>query len=550
MLIKFRLLTFLAFAFLLGCQPQTPVETDQELPVAVKKTDYLKLPLNSQVGQIDPGLVQTPVQMEVIEQLFLGLTGFNPNTFEVTPRLATEWNVDETGTVYTFTLRQDAYWSDGQPVTAHDVVWAVRRNIREDTHSPYSFMLHVLKNAETVSQSFDAKEIETLGIKALDDYTLQFTLKQPLAYFPALTNLWVYRPLPRHVAEQHEFTWSQPDYIQTNGPYKLLRWKEEESLVLEKNPYYFDAAKVNIEKVHYYIVSDRALGLAMYEKDQLDILGGQGYLPLPEKEVGRVKIDPVLRTQLHVEPQLCTEWYGFNVQKWPTNSLFVRKAISAAIDKTALIKLVLKNEHEPATTFVRPPIFGSVDPDENVGIQFNPQQAKRWLADAGYPDAVGLPKLVLTYHNSEIHRLVADTVKTMLKHYLNLDVEIQSVGWTHYVDTLAEKAEKPHIFRMGWCADYPDANNWLYEVFHPDAGINWVGWQSEEFTHLIEEAQQVPNPAKRKKLYRRAEQVITEKEAVIAPIFFYNTLFLVKPWIKNWSYIPFGGQPIEDWVID
>ncbi len=550
MFIKFRLFSTFLLIFLLSCQPQAPVEIAQDLPIAVKKTDYLKLPLNSKVGRLDPGLVQTPVQMEVVEQLFLGLTGFDPQTFQVTPKLATTWQVDETGTVYTFKLRQDAYWSNGQPVTAQDVVWAVRRNLKEETHAPYSFMLHVLEHADTFSQTFDVEKRKSLGVKAIDDYTVQFILKQPTAYFPALTSLWVYRPLPRHVIEQHEFAWAQPQHIQTNGPYKLIRWKKEELLVLEKNPDYFDASKVTIKKIHYYIVSDRALGLAMYEKDQLDVLGGQGYLPLPEKEVGRVKIDPMLRTQLRIEPQLCTEWYGFNVQKWPTDSLLVRKAISAAIDKTALIKLVLKTEHEPATTFTRPPIFGSVDPSENIGIQFNPGQAKRWLADAGYPNAAGLPKLVLTYHRSGIHRQVASTIKTMLEHFLNLEIDIQSVGWTHYVDTLAQKKEKPHIFRMGWCSDYPDAHNWLYEVFHPEAGINWVGWESPKFTRLIEKAQQLPEPEKRRQLYRRAEQIITEQEAIIVPIFFYNTLFLVKPWVKNWYYMPFGGQQIQDWAID
>ncbi|EDN69509.1 oligopeptide ABC transporter periplasmic oligopeptide-binding protein [Beggiatoa sp. PS] len=211
---------------------------------------------------------------------------------------------------------------------------------------------------------------------------------------------------------------------------------------------------------------------------------------------------------------------------------------------------LLKDNHSLATTFTRPPIFGSVDPKEEVGIQFNPKQAQAWLAEAGYPDGQGFPKVVLLHHESEIHHEIAKGIKTILKHYLKIDIEILELDYDSYLDKLFDKTQTPHIFRIGWCADYPDANNWLHEVFHPEKGINWIGWNNREFAELVDKAQQVSDPQERKQLYRRAEQILNETEAAIVPIYFASAEFLVKPWVKNWHNMAFGGQHIRYWSLE
>jgi len=527
-----------------GCGPQ---ETQSEAVQKQKSPGYLRLPLKRAMTTLDPGLIFDLGQIEVVEQLFLGLTDFNPKTYEVVPELAKDWQVSQSGKVYTFRLRQDIKWSNGEPVTAHDLVWAIRRNVVKETDSPYVFTLYILNNAEAINQG-RITDITKLGVHALDDYTVQFTLNQAAGYFPALASLWTYRPLPRNVIEQYGNNWTDPAHIQTNGSYQLTEWNKGERLILTKNPLYYEADSVNIPQVHYRIVPGDSLALALYKKNEIDIIGGQVYLQLPDKEISQIKSDPVLRQDRQILPTFCTEWYGFNTQRPPTDNLLVRKAIAAALDKKNLITFVLRGEQSPATTFTRPPVFGAVDSSEDIGIGFSPKQARAWLAKAGYPNGEGFPQLVFMYNASKTHTEVAKAVKMILKHYLNIDTEIRAIDFFSYIDTL-KQSNKPHIFRMGWCADFPDAHYWLHELFHPNKGINWIGWNNREFAKWVDQAQQIDNQAQRQRLYRRAEQILTEEEVAIIPVFFSNSQWLVKPWVTDWYYMGFGGQHLRYWSL-
>jgi len=516
---------------------------------APKHVGYLRLPLSDSVITLDPGIIYKDVQIELVEQLFLGLTDFDPKTYEVVPELATNWRVSENGTVYTYKLRQDVKWTNGLPVTAHDVVWAIRRNVAKKTNSLYAFMLYVIKNAKAIHQD-ESVPISSLGVRAIDDYTLEFTLEQPTGYFPALTSFWNYHPLPRSVIEKHGDKWVEPAYIQTNGSYQLAQWQKNSLLILKKNPDYYEADKVEIPEVHYHIVSDSSLAFAMYKQNELDIMGGLTYLPVPQSKMSAINSNSVLRKEQRLSPKFCTEWYGFNVQQPPLDNPLVRKAIAAAIDKKTLIDIIIKANHLPAMTFTRPPVFGAVEVSgpKKVGIYFDPVFAKQWLAKAGYPEGKNFPQLFLISNISELNYKTAKTIKTMLKHYLNINVEIRMLDFERYLKVI--KLPRPHIFRMNWCANYPDANNWLYEVFHPDKGINWIAWNNRDFANIVDEARSVSDPVRRKVLYRRAEKILTETETAIIPLYFSNTLFLVKPWVKGWYQKGFGGQHIRNWSLE
>ncbi|HAI69623.1 MAG TPA: hypothetical protein DCM38_09335 [Gammaproteobacteria bacterium] len=545
--IKILTLFFLITTILNGCgQQETQSQGSQSQQP--KSVGYLRLPLKGIVKTLDPSLILKISQVELVEQLFLGLTDFDPKTYEVLPELAKDWQVSHNGTVYTFRLRQDVKWTNGEPVKAQDIVWALRRNITPKTDSPYAHTLYIIKNAERLYQG-EITDLTKLGVRAIDDYTVEFTLKQPTSYFPALASLWTYRPLPRQAIEQYGTDWIEPKHIQTNGAYRLTEWHKGKELILNKNSDYYEAEKVNIPEVHYTIVHENSLALAMYEKNEVDIVGGQVYLQLPLREMSRIKSDPILRKERQITPSFCTEWYGFNTQRAPTDNPLVRKAIAAAIDKKTLLNVIIKGEDIPATTFTPPPIFGAVEPSEEVGILFHPKQAKAWLAKAGYPDGKGFPEMILMYNTSKNHYEVAHAIKVILKHHLNIDIEIRGYDFLSYINTLYKK-NKPHLFRMSWCPDYPDAHTGLYEVFHPTQGINWIGWHNREFAKEVEQAQQISNPEKRKKHYSRAEQILTEEEAVIIPLYFSRTQFLVKPWVKKWYPMGFGGQHIRFWTLE
>lgn len=533
-----------------GCESPNLETESQAIQTQPKHVDYLRLPLSDNVITLDPGIIYKNVQIEVVEQLFLGLTGFDPKTNQVIPELATHWQVSEDGIVYTYQLRQDVKWTNGTPVTAHDVVWALRRNIAKQTDSFYVFLLYVLKNAKAIHQD-ESLPVSALGVRAIDNYTVEFTLEEPTSYFPALTSFWIYHPLPRQVIEQHGNNWIKPAHIQTNGPYQLLEWNPKSNLVLKRNSTYYAVNKIKIPEVHYAIIPDSSLGLAMYKKDELDIMGGQTYLPIPQSEMGSIKSDPVLRKEKQTSPLFCTEWYGFTVQQPPLDNPLVRKAIVAAIDKKTLMDIVLKTNHFPARTFTRPPaseVMDITDP-KKMGIAFDPIDAKEWLAKAGYPDGKSFPPLFLVHNTSKLHQKSAATIKTMLKHYLNINVEIREFDFERYLNIIKQPTT-PLIFRMVWCAGYPSDLNGLHQIFHPDKGINWIGWNNQEFAKLVDKALQVSEQKKRQKLYQQAEKILTETEAAIIPLYFYNISFLVKPWVKGWYYKGFGGQDIQNWSLE
>lgn len=507
---------------------------------------YLRLPLNGIVTTMDPGLVTDMSSIELVEQLFLGLTDFDPKTMQPVPKLAASWEMQAEGMVYLFRLRTDVVWTDGKPVTAHNVVWALRRNILPQTGSPNAHMLFVLKNAKAI-HSGKLTDPTKLGVRAIDDATVEFTLEYPATYFPSMVGFGIYSPLPSHTIERYGQEWTRPQNIQTNGPYRLTQWNNGEKIILMKNNKFFDADQVNIPEIRYFIVPESSVGLSMYEDNDLDILGGD-YLLIPPEEILRITRHPTLSHEYWNGPKLCTYYYGFNTRLPPVDNPLVRKAISAAIDRRLLVDVVTQGDEEPATTFTRPPIFGSVDPAEKIGIQFNPQQAKKWLAEAGYPDGKAFPTLTLLYNTSETHAKIAQAIQTFLGFFLHIQVKLEEKNWTDF-EASVKQPNTHHLFKYAWCADYPDANNWLYDVFHPTDSANLVGWNHPAFTQAVEQAQRLSDTKERIRLYRQAERILTEEAAVIIPLFFNTAHYLVKPWVQKWAHTAVGGQHIHDWAL-
>jgi oligopeptide transport system substrate-binding protein len=521
------------------------LEKLSDVPETVQAPNYLRIPLDG-LETIDPGLTVDTASIELTEQLFAGLTSFDRKDYQVIPELATSYTTAENGTVYRFFMRHDAKWTNGEPITAHDVVWAIKRNLSPKLQSPYAYTLFVLQNAEDINAG--KKSADELGVKALDDYTVEFRLTNPMGYFPALVGIWVYRPLPRNTLEQYGENWTQPEHIQSSGSYRLKKWEKNRVLILAKNDHYYHADEVHIPEIRYYFVPENSLGLAMYETNELDILGQQ-FLKIPLADILRIRNDPVLRKESHSEPQFCTESYFFSLHDPPTDNVLVRKAIAAAIDKKLIIDFVLKGQ-QPAYTFTRPPIFGSIDPEtDSVGIHFNPKQAKLWLAEAGYPDGKNFPKLLIMNNISEIYGEISKAIKIILKHNLNIDVEVRDQEYGAYMETI-KQPHKPNMFRYGWCADYPDAHNWLYDVFHPKNSEQLVGWHNQAFQDAIEKAAISLDQDERKQLYRRAEQLLVEDDVVIVPMYFNTADYLVKPRVKNWYNMAVGGQQIRNWSLE
>jgi oligopeptide transport system substrate-binding protein len=531
---------------------------------------------------LDPSLATDTTSIAVVGNIFVGLTLIDSITNEPLPYLATEW---ETGTdaegfqTWTFKLRDDIPWvnfnpatgettqavdADGNPrfVNANDVVYGVKRTLTPDTGSDYSYVLYIIKNAQAFNNAEEGVTVDDVGVVALDDYTVQFTLQNPAGYFPSIASMWVAMPMPQWAIEDETYgsKWTEAGLIVTNGPYVVEEWIHGGSLVLVKNPLWINAADVQIERIEGLMIIEESTEFALYENNELDTSA----VPLPEMD--RVKTDPVLSAEYYQAPQACTYYYGFTNTKPPFDDVRVRRAFSQAIDRQSLIDNVLKGGQIPATSFAPPGIFGAPPPGE-VGLGTDPAAAKaaldEYLAEKGMTlDDFNAMGITLMHNTSEAHARIAAAVQQMWKDTLGVDVQVENQEWGVYLDTVDNQtpiADMPHIWRLGWCADYPDENNWVHEVFNATAGDNnlrrncsdavCTETTNSEFDELTYQAQAESDPAVRAELYREAERILAEEETAYAPMYHYTFNRVTKPWlIRNYPSV----APLDffNWKID
>lgn len=516
----------------------------------------LRWNLGTEPPYADPGMATDTTSIQVTAALFLGLVDIDDETLEIVPELAETWSVSDDNLTWTFNLRKDVEWVHYDPetgkftkkgkVTAHDVEYAVKRTIDPATASSYAYVDYIIKGAEAVNTG-ESSDLDSIGVRALDDWTVEFTLEQPAGYFPYIAGMWVNKPVPREVIEQFGEEWTEPGNIWTNGPYALASWEHENKMVFIKNAHYYDVKNVDIDRVEAFMVVEDSTAFAMYEAGELDVANP------PLDDMDRIKADPELSQQLHIAPDLCTYYYGFNLTKAPFDNVLVRQAFSYAVDRQKLIDTVTKGGQRPAKSFAPPGIFGGVADNENFqGITFDPDKARKLLADAGYPNGEGLPEITLMYNTSEGHQKIAEFIQRGWKEILGVDVKLANQEWKVFLKTVEEDA--PQIYRSGWCADYPDQNNWLLEVFHPTKGANDPKWSetsesAQRFMALTEQAAAESDPEKRQELYFEAEKILTVDEAVIIPIYYYTIVVCNKPYLER-TYAPLGGEHWERWTLN
>lgn len=548
----------LAFA---GCvvpaPPTAPAPAEEAAPAEpsappAEEEIVLRLGLGAEPASIDPNLAQDTYAINTLEGMFLGLTNINAETGQIEPELATDWEVSEDGLVWTFAMRDDAVWTDGNPVTAHDIEYSVKRAVAPETASPYAYVLYIIKNAQAINQTDvsagETYDIETLGVDALDDYTVQFTLEAPASYFEAISSLWTLRPVPQWVIEEHGEQWTEPGNIVTNGPYMMEDWKHGEHMSFVKNPDYYAADSVQIDRFEVDIITDQFTEVALYESGELDVAGdGPGTLPM--EELARIREDPVLSQELHEGPRASTTYVGFTMTKPPFDDPLVRKAFSAAIDRETMVRDVV-GTGVPATQFAPKGIFGAPDPE--VGIKTDFEQAQAWLAEAGYPDGADFPTVTYRYFASSLEEALGEALQAMWKETLNVDVKLESQEWPVFIAGINPETpveEMPEMWRLGWSADYPDENNWVYEVFHCTASTNYSRAECTEADAMAQQAALETDPDKRKELYEQVESLMFGEEVRAAPYYHRGYTVLAKPYVQR-SYPTFAPNNWDTWRIE
>jgi len=515
--------------------------------------NYLRLPLEGQIKTIDPSLTFDMASIELTEQLFLGLTNYSyrNSAYRIVPELAQRWTIHEQGTVYHFELKKNIFWVNGsgeiiRPVTAHDVVWAIQRNINPQTDAPYASALFVLKNAKSIYEK-TITDMNALGVHAIDDYTVEFQLTYAASYFPAMLTMWIYRPLPKEIIEKFEDQWTRPEHILTNGAYTLSEWKKRRKIVLKSN-IHFEKPVSRIPEIHYYIVPESFAALNMYIKNRLDVIGGN-YTRFSPMGIFRISKQESLSSEHIQTTRFAVYSYHFNAIRPPVNNVWVRKAITAAIDRALLVDVITKGGEQPASTFTHPAFLGIKNNLPYSDHHFDPNKARSYLEKAGYPNGDNFPELILCYDISDTHHVIARSFQIMLKHFLNINVTLEAKEWADFIDTIdqPDKHKVPHLFRFGWASDYLDANNFLNEAFSHSR--NFSGWNDDAFDSLLQQASQEQDLNKRLILYQQAEKIISTDQVAIVPLYYESDHYLIKPWVKGINPMPIGGQHIEKWII-
>lgn len=474
---------------------------------------------------LDPHVVTGVPESRILRALFEGLAVKNPYTLESEPGVAERWEYSEDGLVLTFYINPAARWSNGDAVTAHDYVWSWQRALNPNMGNLYAYMLFPMVNAEAYTTG-KLEDPDDLGVKALDDLTLQVTLNEPTPYFLQLMDHYstyaVHRPtLEKFGKATDRFTkWTRAKNIVSNGPFRLTEWLLNRRIVVEKNETYWDADKVKLNGIVFYPTENIVSEERMYRAGQLHLTNDT---PLEKIPVYR----EMENTPFMQAPYLGTYYYMLNTQRAPMDDVRVRKALSMSVDREKLTRTVLQGLVLPAYAITPPGTLGYQPPKL---FDYDVEKAKALLAEAGYPNGEGWPGMELTYNTSESHRKIAVAIQQMWKDALNIEVTLANQEWKVYLDSLAQMEYQ--VARRGWIGDYVDPNNFL-DMFLTGGGNNKTGYADPIYDELIlTKAPKAKSKQERFALFYEAETMLMEEMPII-PIYTYSIKRLVDPAVKG-----------------
>jgi oligopeptide transport system substrate-binding protein len=456
--------------------------------------------------------------------VFAGLMRFTPDYVAV-PWMADQVASNSDGSVWTFRLRRDAKWSNGDAVTAHDFAWSWKRQLDPATAAPYSAFLYDLKRGEAFNKG-QVKDPNDVGVKALDDHTLQATLEGPRGYFPVLVAYAAALPAHRPSVEKHGDKWTEPANIVTNGPWVLESWDHHKQFTLKKNPYYFDKDNITLERVVYLIIP-RASGFLPYDNNELD------YALVPPGDLRRLQADPKVSREVIHYSYPGTFYLVPQVIKPPFDQPQVRQAVSHAIDRKIIAERISQGFGIPAHAMTPPGLPGYFDDEGLRRLQrFDPKLAMERLKGTPYEGGKNWPKIVISMRDEPYAaKPMAEGIQAMLREVLNMPTELEVLEPRVFRERLWK--QDLQLIWIRWFMDYPDPHNEYFDTFY---GKRTTGkrqaWANDTFDDLITKARGELDTVKRMALYRQAEEALQTDVGYI-PVVWTVRYVAFKPWVKG-----------------
>ncbi|GED32233.1 peptide ABC transporter substrate-binding protein [Brevibacillus centrosporus] len=501
-------------------QQQAAPQATAEKPAVEQKIIYA---LSKEPEEMDPTLNVYARSSIVLQNLFRGLYKIDESGKKPVPSLAESYELDSTGTKYTFKLNKNAKWSDGKPVTAQDFEYSWKRVLNPDVASGAAFYLYYLKNGKAYNEK--KASADEVGVKAVDESTLEVTLESPTPYFLELLCVTAYYPVRKDAVEKEGWTKSPETYL-TTGPFVLSELKPKEKYVLKKNPNYLEADKVKLDTLEIVFIESSEAELAAYTNDEIQVSDN-----MTPEGMKRFENTP----EFFSVPRIGMQYFDFNASKKPFDDAKVRKAFSMAINREQIIKSIVQSVEKPAFGFVPYGIPDGVQKDKEyrdvAGNMFteNVDEAKKLLAEAGYPDGQGIPEITMIVMASQSDKDIAQALQSMWKQNLGVNVNIETFESKVYWDEIENGSF--NIASDGWTGDYPDPMTNL-DIFESVNASDDIRWSNPEYDRLLDENRKISDQAKRMENYAKAEKILAD-EMPLMPLRFYEDQFLAKPNVKG-----------------
>lgn len=495
----------------------------------------------SEVEDLDPHVCSGIAEFRALGSLFEGLVSLDPATLEPIPGVAERWEVSPDGLQYTFHLRENARWSNGDPVTAHDFIYAWQRMLTPALGSEYAYMLHCIRGARDYHEG-RITEFSQVGVAARDERTLVVSLENPTPYFLSMQVHFSWFPVNKQVIEAHGAPdergnpWTQPGNHVGNGPFKLEQWRPDERLRVVRNEHYWNAANVKPDAITFHPISNEQTEERTFRARLLHLT-----YTVPMHKIAEYRKEQP--ESLFLEPYVQTYYYRFNMTKPPFNDPRVRRAFGMAIDRESLARNVLKAGERPAYHFTPPDMAGYTC---EYRVDYDPEGARRLLAEAGYPDGTGFPQVELLYNTSEFDKTMSEALQAMWFDALGVRVLLINQDYKVYLASMS--ALDHDIARSTWLADVMDPVNFL-ECFLSNQGNNRTGYASQDFDALIRAAYREHDPARRESHLQAAERRLLE-DAPITPVCFMTQKYLKSPALKGLQSNPIGYIRWQDLYLD
>ncbi|WP_324682239.1 ABC transporter substrate-binding protein [Bibersteinia trehalosi] len=490
-------------------------------------------------SSFDPHKTDGLPEAQISYQLLEGLVTKDSDGNEQ-PGMAVSWESSSDFKQWTFKLRPDAKWSNGEPVTAHDFVFSWQRLATPTTASPYASYLDYLKveNAQDVIEG--KKQPSELGVKALDDLTFQVTLSEPVPYLVGMTTHQSMLPVPKSVVEKYGDAWVKVENYVGNGAYKLAKHVINEKIEFERNPNYWNDKETVIEKATFLAIPSTNTDVQRYRAGEIDITN---YGLSPEIFP---KLKAEIPDELFVVKTLSTYLYEINNQKKPFDDIRVRKALNLSLDRTIITDKVLAQGQTPTYVFT-PPYIDEGEQIQQPAYSNQPMaernaQAIKLLEEAGFSKANPL-KFTILYNTNENHKKVAIAAASIWKTNTKglIDVKLENQEWKTFLDT--RRQGKSEVARAGWAADYNQATSFI-NYFLSNSSNNTAFYKSKAYDAAVAESYQAKDAAGRASAYAKAEAILAEDAAVV-PVYNYVNTRLVKPYVKGYT----GKDPQDDILL-